>query len=161
MKLTRDFKHYLRNYAGAAVACTLGGIAGAEASEWICDIDSVNSLVSTASVYIAGTATFAYGHLQTYKEHFKTLEGSIFKHLAKDIAKAYLVFAPAEIGYLIVRPPLMYWLQKNNIEPAAASLITDAIIAPFYIASTIPLAKKANIIKGDLIEKPLPLEEKL
>lgn len=158
--LSRDFKHYARNYLGASVGFIAGGIAGAWGSDIFFDSEATNSIVSTISQYFTGSVVFGYGHFKTYEEHFKE-KGNVFWNVVKDIGKAYAVFTPAEVAYILARPSLMCYLQKEGMDSVSAAVVADLITIPSHFLLTLPLAKKADIIKGDIFVAKNGLEVKL
>jgi len=129
MKLNQQLLRLNRNIL---VCCIISALISAFVAQMLSEEESY---LNTTLTILAGYGVFFgfFGFL-FYLDNKKRYQAMRPKLIKKELIKLASSFGIGEIVYLGIRWSLMFYFLEVEIEPFAASLISEAIATTFYLA---------------------------
>ena len=129
MKLNQ---HLLRLNRNLLVCCVISALISAFVAQMLAEEESY--LNTTITILVGYVAFFGFFGCLFYLDNKKRYHAMRPKLIKKELIKLASSFGIGEIVYIGIRWTLMFYFLEIELEPFAASLISEAIATLFYIA---------------------------
>ena len=140
MKLNPQLLRLNRNLV---VCCVISALVSAFVAQMLAEEESY--LNTTITILVGYAVFFGFFGCLFYLDNKKRYQAMKAKLIKKELIKLASSFGIGEIVYLGIRWSLMFYFLEVEMEPFAASLISEAIATTFYLAviSTVLKVTKA------------------
>ena len=129
MKLNPQLLRLNRNLI---VCCIISALVSAFVAQMLAEEESY--LNTTITILVGYVAFFGFFGCLFYLDNKKRYQAMRPKLIKKELIKLASSFGIGEIVYIGIRWTLMFYFLEIELEPFAASLISEAIATLFYIA---------------------------
>ena len=129
MKLNPQLLRLNRNLV---VCCIISALVSAFVAQMLAEEESY--LNTTITILVGYVAFFGFFGCLFYLDNKKRYQAMRPKLIKKELIKLASSFGIGEIVYIGIRWTLMFYFLEIELEPCAASLISEAIATLFYIA---------------------------
>jgi hypothetical protein len=129
MKLNPQLLRLNRNLV---VCCIISALVSAFVAQMLAEEESY--LNTTITILVGYVAFFGFFGCLFYLDNKKRYQAMRPKLIKKELIKLASSFGIGEIVYIGIRWTLMFFFLEIELEPFAASLISEAIATLFYIA---------------------------
>jgi hypothetical protein len=129
MKLNPQLLRLNRNLV---VCCIISALVSAFVAQMLAEEESY--LNTTITILVGYVAFFGFFGCLFYLDNKKRYQAMRPKLIKKELIKLASSFGIGEIVYIGIRWTLMFYFLEIELEPFAASLISEAIATLFYIA---------------------------
>ena len=129
MKLNPQLLRLNRNLI---VCCIISALVSAFVAQILAEEESY--LNTTITILVGYVAFFGFFGCLFYLDNKKRYQAMRPKLIKKELIKLASSFGIGEIVYIGIRWTLMFYFLEIELEPFAASLISEAIATLFYIA---------------------------
>ena len=140
MKLNQQLLRLNRNIL---VCCIISALISAFVAQMLSEEESyLNTTLTILAGYGVFFGFFGFLFYLDNKKRYRAMRSKLIK---KELIKLASSFGIGEIVYLGIRWSLMFYFLEVEIEPFAASLVSEAIATTFYLAvvSTVLKVTKA------------------
>ena len=122
----------LRLNRNLVVCCIISALVSAFVAQMLAEEESY--LNTTITILVGYVAFFGFFGCLFYLDNKKRYQAMRPKLIKKELIKLASSFGIGEIVYIGIRWTLMFYFLEIELEPFAASLISEAIATLFYIA---------------------------
>jgi len=129
MKLNPQLLRLNRNLV---VCCIISALVSAFVAQMLAEEESY--LNTTITILVGYVAFFGFFGCLFYLDNKKRYQAMRPKLIKKELIKLASSFGIGEIVYIGIRWTLMFYFLEIELEPFAASLISEAIATLFYIS---------------------------
>ena len=129
MKLNPQLLRLNRNLV---VCCIISALVSAFVAQMLAEEESY--LNTTITILVGYVVFFGFFGCLFYLDNKKRYQAMMPKLIKKELIKLASSFGIGEIVYIGIRWTLMFYFLEIELEPFAASLISEAIATLFYIA---------------------------
>ena len=129
MKLNPQLLRLNRNLV---VCCIISALVSAFVAQMLAEEESY--LNTTITILVGYVAFFGFFGCLFYLDNKKRYQAMRPKLIKKELINLASSFGIGEIVYIGIRWTLMFYFLEIELEPFAASLISEAIATLFYIA---------------------------
>ena len=129
MKLNQQLLRLNRNLV---VCCIISALVSAFVAQMLAGEESY--LNTTITIIVGYTVFFVFFGCIFYLDNKKRYQAMRPNLIKKELLKLASSFGIGEIVYIGIRWTLMFYFLEIELEPFAASLISEAIATLFYIA---------------------------
>ena len=130
MKLNPQLLRLNRNLV---VCCIISALVSAFVAQMLAEEESY--LNTTITILVGYVVFFGFFGCLFYLDNKKRYQAMMPKLIKKELIKLASSFGIGEIVYIGIRWTLMFYFLEIELEPFAASLISEAIATLFYIAA--------------------------
>ena len=129
MKLNPQLLRLNRNLV---VCCVISALVSAFVAQMLAEEESyLNTTITILVGYAVFFGFFGYLFYLDNKKRYQAMRPQLIK---KELIKIASSFGISEIVYLGIRWSLMFYFLEVEMEPFAASLVSEAIATTFYLA---------------------------
>ena len=129
MKLNQQLLRLNRNLL---LCCVVSALISALVAQTLSEEESY--LNTTMTILAGYTVFFGFFGFLFYLDNMKRYQTMRPKLIKKELIKIASSFGIGEIVYLGIRWSMMFYFLEVEIEPFAASLVSEAIATTFYLA---------------------------
>ena len=139
---------YMKNVLLSTPAYVGGGLAGTLLSSLFTDSPAAISLSYIVGQEAIGTSAFWLLHVNDNRDLYFEKAGKFkWGDFAWDFAKANIGSAGVNSLFVIGKPLMNYYFQTHGYDPMSATLLTELISIPLYLAIATPVARGLGIIR--------------